>query len=141
MIRPLLLGLALVSVAAAPALAETKKELRKETRRELKDGRITPAEAKALRSYYKFQRQANKANKEDDDKRSALPDHWRKQLDKGWVMDPALLAASTPVPADVVKQLGSQPEGTSLVRLRDRVVRIDTDKKILDVIDLTLATN
>ncbi|MCC2638560.1 MAG: hypothetical protein K0Q68_2279 [Moraxellaceae bacterium] len=133
MFRTILLGIALATVAASPALAAD--QTKKAARQELRDNRITGEEAKLLRAYYKFERKAEKAAGENN--RPNLPAGWKKQLDKGWTLDPQILAASEPVPADVVKKLGSQPANSSLIRIQNRVIRIDAAKKIQDVIDLT----
>lgn len=133
MFRPVLLGLALATFAAAPAIAADAAK--KEARQELRDNRITKEEAKLLRAYYKFDRKADKAAGLKE--KNNLPDGWKKKLDKGWVLPAEIMAASNPVPADVVGKLGKQPSGTKLIQVEKRVIRIDGANKIQDVIDLT----
>jgi hypothetical protein len=133
MFRPVLLGLALATFAAAPAIAADAAK--REAKQELHENRITKEEAQLLRAYYKFERKADKAAGVKE--KNNLPEGWKKRLDKGWVLPAEIMAASSPVPADVVSKLGKQPAGTKLIQVKARVIRIDSANKIQDVIDLT----
>lgn len=63
-----------------------------------------------------------------------LPPGWQRKVARGEVLDYDLYGASRPLPRDWLDRLPRGPEGTSIRRLDDRVVRIiDATRVILDV--------
>ena len=64
-----------------------------------------------------------------------LPPGWQKKVAKGEVMDKDLYLASQGLPRDIMGRLPRGPEGTTIRRIDDRVVRVmDATGVILDVL-------
>ena len=63
-----------------------------------------------------------------------LPKGYEKQLVIGAKLDAKLATKATAIDASLVKELSAQPKGTELVKVGDRVVRLDSKTRIvLDV--------
>lgn len=63
-----------------------------------------------------------------------LPKGYEKQLVIGAKLDANLAAKSTKIDVSLVKELSAQPKGTELVKIGDRVVRLDSKTRVvLDV--------
>jgi len=64
-----------------------------------------------------------------------LPPGWQKKVARGEVLEGDLYLLSTVLPTDIIDILPSGPDGTSIRRIEDRVVRIiDATGVILDVL-------
>ena len=65
---------------------------------------------------------------------NGLPNGYEKQLVIGAKLDAKLAAKATAIDVKLVKELSAQPKGTELVRVGDRVVRLDSKTRVvLDV--------
>lgn len=63
-----------------------------------------------------------------------LPKGYEKQLVIGAKLDAKLATKATAIDASLVKELSAQPKGTELVKVGDRVVRLDSKTRVvLDV--------
>lgn len=66
-----------------------------------------------------------------------LPPGWQKKLAAGQVMDPVVLAHAQPLPKNILGQLPPQPDGTIVVTVDNKAVRlIEATQTIIDVFDL-----
>jgi hypothetical protein len=66
-----------------------------------------------------------------------LPPGWQKKVERGEVLDANVYAHATPVPVDLVRRLPPQPEGTIIVTVEGKLVRlIEATRTILDVFDI-----
>ncbi|MCW8962261.1 MAG: hypothetical protein OQL16_00600 [Gammaproteobacteria bacterium] len=64
-----------------------------------------------------------------------LPPGWQKKVARGEVLDAELYEVSEDLPKGILRQLPESPEGTSIRKIEDRVVRIlDATGVILDVL-------
>lgn len=64
----------------------------------------------------------------------SLPPGWQKKVERGEVMAPELYRQTRVLPKRYLGELGEQPEGTSVLVLDDRVVRVhDATRTIIDV--------
>ena len=64
-----------------------------------------------------------------------LPPGWQKKLARGEVIDGEVYRHSTSLPEQILRQLSTAPQGTSVRRVEDRIVRImDTTHTIMDVL-------
>jgi hypothetical protein len=67
----------------------------------------------------------------------ALPPGWQKKVARGEVMDPAVYEHCRPLPPELVRSLPPQPQGTVLVTVEGKAVRLmEATLTILDVFDL-----
>ncbi len=63
-----------------------------------------------------------------------LPPGWKNKVARGEVLDADLYRHSHPLPREILRRLPEQPEGTSLRRVDDRIVRIiNATHAVLDV--------
>ncbi len=68
-----------------------------------------------------------------------LPPGWQKKLARGRVFPDNLYQQSTPLPPYILYELPPQPEGTILVAIGGKVVRLlEATKTIADIFDLKL---
>lgn len=66
-----------------------------------------------------------------------LPPGWQKKLAAGQVIDPVVLAHAQPLPRHILGQLPPQPDGTIVVTVDNKAVRlIEATQTIIDVFDL-----
>jgi hypothetical protein len=66
-----------------------------------------------------------------------LPPGWQKKVARGEVMDTAVYAQTKPIPVELVKQLPPQPDGTIIVTVEGKLVRlIEATRTILDVFEI-----
>jgi len=64
-----------------------------------------------------------------------LPPGWQKKVARGEVLDGELYNSSISLPSDIIDILPTSPDGTSIRRIEDKVVRvIDATGVILDVL-------
>ncbi|OUR71638.1 hypothetical protein A9Q78_09460 [Methylophaga sp. 41_12_T18] len=64
-----------------------------------------------------------------------LPPGWQKKVARGEVLDGELYNSSTRLPSDIIDILPTSPDGTSIRRIEDKVVRVmDATGVILDVL-------
>ncbi|NQZ54104.1 MAG: hypothetical protein HRT93_07610 [Piscirickettsiaceae bacterium] len=64
-----------------------------------------------------------------------LPPGWQKKVARGEVLEGDLYLASRSIPRNIIDLLPSGPDGTSIRRIEDRVVRVmDATSVILDVL-------
>lgn len=159
-----LLGLGLL--AAAPAQADLKREveqLRKEARqdasrdndrernrdRETRDRdwlrfTLSDKESRVLRERYRSRERdpqpaaglppglAKKAARGQP-----LPPGWQKKLARGEVIEARTLGHAERVPERILRDLPRQPEGTVLVKVEGKLVRLhEATRTIIDVLDL-----
>ena len=69
----------------------------------------------------------------------ALPKGYEKKLVIGAKLDADLAASATAIDTSVVKGLAAQPKGTELVKVGDRVVRVDSKTRVvLDVTSISI---
>lgn len=62
---------------------------------------------------------------------------WREKVRRGYRLDPVVYSYARPVPVEVVRQLPQQPDGTVLVELDGKIVRLaNATKTIVDVLEL-----
>lgn len=66
-----------------------------------------------------------------------LPPGWQKKVARGEVMDPVVYKQAKPISADLVKILPPQPQGTAIVVVEGKAVRLwEATRTIIDVLDL-----
>ncbi len=66
-----------------------------------------------------------------------LPPGWQKKIARGEVMDAAVYEHSSPLPPELVKTLPPQPQGTVIVTVEGKAVRLlGATLTILDAFDL-----
>lgn len=66
-----------------------------------------------------------------------LPPGWQMKLGRGQVIDPVVLAHAQPLPPAVLGQLPRQPDGTILVTVDNKAIRLyEATRTIVDVFDL-----
>jgi hypothetical protein len=66
-----------------------------------------------------------------------LPPGWQKKVERGEVLDANVYAHATPAPVELVRRLPAQPEGTIIVTVEGKLVRlIEATRTILDVFDI-----
>jgi hypothetical protein len=66
-----------------------------------------------------------------------LPPGWQKKVARGEVLDADVYQHSTPVPVDLMRRLPPQPQGTIIVTVEGKLVRlIEATRTILDVFDI-----
>lgn len=64
----------------------------------------------------------------------SLPPGWQKKVERGEVLDSDLYRRARPIPERYLSQLERHPEGTSVLQVDDRIIRIhDATRTILDV--------
>ena len=64
-----------------------------------------------------------------------MPLGWQKKLARGEVIDEVIYRHSRDLPEQVMRQLSTVPQGTSVRRVENRIVRImDATHTILDVL-------
>lgn len=155
-----LLGLGLL--AAAPAQADLKREIeemRKEARqeatrdndRERRRDRddwlrftLSDKESHLLRERYRSRERAPQpaaglppglAKKAA--RGQPLPPGWQKKLARGEVIEARTLGHAERVPERILRDLPRQPEGTVLVKVEGKLVRLhEATRTIIDVLDL-----
>ncbi len=67
----------------------------------------------------------------------ALPPGWQKKVARGEVLDPVVYEHSRPLPPELVKTLPPQPQGTVIVTVEGKAVRLlEATLTVLDVFDL-----
>lgn len=63
-----------------------------------------------------------------------LPPGWQKKVERGEVLDVDVYHQAHPIPNRYLERLGHQPEGTSVLQIDDRIVRVhDATRTIIDV--------
>ncbi len=155
-----LLGLGLL--AAAPAQADLKREIeemRKDARqeatrdndRERRRDRddwlrltLSDKESRLLRERYRSRErdpQPAAALPPGLAKKAArgqpLPPGWQKKLARGEVIEARTLGHAERVPERILRDLPRQPEGTVLVKVEGKLVRLhEATRTIIDVLDL-----
>jgi hypothetical protein len=68
-----------------------------------------------------------------------LPPGWQKKVARGEVLDVEVHANSEQLPLGVIEKLPSQPEGTEIIRVEGKIIRlIKATRTILDAFDLNL---
>lgn len=66
-----------------------------------------------------------------------LPPGWQKKLRRGQPMDAVVLGHARPLPVTIIEQLPPQPEGTILVDVDGRIVRLyEATRTIIDILEL-----
>lgn len=66
-----------------------------------------------------------------------LPPGWQMKLARGQVIDPVVLAHAQPLPPAVLGQLPRQPDGTIMVTVDNKAIRLyEATRTIADVFDL-----
>lgn len=111
--------------------------------------RLRPGETTAIRDYYRAhptpapepQPVKNKRIPPGLRKKVArggqLPPGWQKKVARGEVMDRVVYEHSRPLPPELVKALPPQPQGTVIVTVEGKAVRLlEATLTILDVFDL-----
>lgn len=64
----------------------------------------------------------------------SLPPGWQKKVERGEVLDLEVYRHARPLPERYLSRLGHQPDGTSVLQVDDRIVRIhDATRTIVDV--------
>jgi hypothetical protein len=66
-----------------------------------------------------------------------LPPGWQKKIARGEVLDAELCPHAKPLPFELIKRLPPAPEGTVLVKVEGKVIRLyEATRTILDVFDI-----
>jgi hypothetical protein len=66
-----------------------------------------------------------------------LPPGWQKKVAKGEVLGPEIYRHATPLPVELTKKLAPAPDGTVLVKVEGKVIRLyEATRTILDVFDI-----
>ena len=66
-----------------------------------------------------------------------LPPGWQKKVAKGEVLDPDVYRHATPLPGGLIKKLPPAPDGTVLIKVEGKVIRLyEATRTILDVFDI-----
>lgn len=66
-----------------------------------------------------------------------LPPGWQKKIARGEVIDAELYKHAVHIPDDLIKRLPPQPEGTALIKVKGKIIRVlEATRTILDVFDL-----
>jgi hypothetical protein len=66
-----------------------------------------------------------------------LPPGWQKKVAKGEVLDTEVYRHATPLPEELAKKLPPAPDGTVLVKVEGKVIRLyEATRTILDVFDI-----
>ncbi len=132
----------------APAGSRTAGEPSRLDERSLDKYRVGPYEMSAIRSYYqahpapepapaKKQKKIPRGLQKKVARGGALPPGWQKKVARGEVIDPVVYEHSRPLPPDLVRMLPPQPQGTVIVTVEGKAVRLlEATKTILDVFDL-----
>ena len=68
------------------------------------------------------------------DRGGQLPPGWQKKVERGEVLDQDVYRHARPLPERYLSRLGDQPEGTSVLQVDDRIIRVhDATRTIVDV--------
>jgi hypothetical protein len=105
---------------------------------------ITDSERETIRSYYHSHPQKGKKPKTLPpglQKKAArgkeLPPGWQAKIARGEVLDAEVWRHSTYLPYDLTKTLPPAPEGTILIKVEGKVIRLyEATRIILDVFDI-----
>jgi len=66
-----------------------------------------------------------------------LPPGWQKKVAKGEVLSPDVYRHATPLPVELTKKLPKAPDGTVLVKVEGKVIRLyEATRTVLDVFDI-----
>lgn len=66
-----------------------------------------------------------------------LPPGWQKKVAKGEVLDREVYRHATPLPDGLIKRLPPAPDGTVLIKVEGKVIRLyEATRTILDVFDI-----
>lgn len=66
-----------------------------------------------------------------------LPPGWQNKVSKGEVLDPEVYRHATPLPKELTMKLPPAPDGTVLVKVEGKVIRLyEATRTILDVFDI-----
>jgi len=145
--RLLVLGACLFIFAGCAYSKQTKKTSGK-TGVEIGDDwlnvEITDSEQEAIRSYYYSHPQKGKKHKALPpglQKKAArgepLPPGWQMKIARGEVLDAEVWQHATHLPYELTRTLPPAPEGTVLIKVEGKVVRLyEATRIILDVFDI-----
>ena len=136
--------------ASAETASETLVETPKKTGNEWLNVEITDAERQEIMRYYqdgsqaapKGQRgQKSKGVPKGLQKKVAkggdLPPGWQTKVAKGEVLDTEVYQHATPLPKELTMKLPPAPDGTVLVKVEGKVIRLyEATRTILDVFDI-----
>jgi len=111
--------------------------------------RVNPGEMTAIRDYYRAhpapapepaparKKKLPPGLRKKVARGGQLPPGWQKKVARGEVMDPAVYEHSRPLPPELVRTLPPQPQGTVIVTVEGKAVRLlGATLTILDVFDL-----
>lgn len=150
------LALALGSMPAsaferrAPAGTRPPAEPTRIDERSLDRYRVRPDEMTAIRTWYeahpapapepapaKKKKKIPRGLQKKVARGGELPPGWQKKVARGEVMDPVVYERSRPLPPELVRTLPPQPQGTVIVTVEGKAVRLlEATLTILDVFDI-----
>lgn len=134
----------------APAGSRPAAEPTRLDERSLDRYRVRPDEVAAIRSYYqahpapapepapaKKKKKIPRGLQKKVARGGELPPGWQRKIARGEVMDPVVYEHSRPLPPELVKTLPPQPQGTVIVTVEGKAVRLlEATMTILDAFDL-----
>jgi hypothetical protein len=104
---------------------------------------FSTTEAQAIRTYYRNDEGGKHAKplppglQKKVARGGQLPPGWQKKLARGEVMSPEVYGSAKPAPAVLIQQLPPQPQGTIIVHLEGKIVRlVQATREIIDILDL-----
>ncbi len=111
------------------------------------DNVITPEEKKMIKKYLKevSAKKKNKVKKKSLPpglakklaRGGTLPPGWQMKVARGEVMDYEIYNNSIPLPEELLRKLSSIPEGTVLLQVGNKIVKvIEATRKIVDLFEL-----
>jgi hypothetical protein len=135
---------------SAEAPSETVVETPKKRGNEWLNIQITDAERQEINRYYQGTPQAcpkgpkgkkSKGVPKGLQKKAArggdLPPGWQNKVAEGEVLAPEIYRHASPIPAELARKLPPAPDGTVLVKVEGKVIRLyEATRTILDVFDI-----
>jgi hypothetical protein len=110
---------------------------------------LTDQEVVVIRDYYREHPEQTPGGKTQKKKKlppglqkklargGELPPGWQKKVERGEVLDAEVYEHAQPVPVDLARRLPPQPQGTIIVTVEGKLMRlIEATRTILDVFDI-----
>ncbi len=148
----------------SPAIAKQKKDkgakantatqndaFSKHSNKNLNQYQITHKEQDIIRHFYDGDGSGHKARGKQKEKKKSLPPGlqkkhdrggslppgWEKKIERGEVLDDAVYEQTESIPYSLRKDLPPQPDGTTLIRVEGKIIRIlEATRTILDVFEI-----